>query len=101
MKGEGEGAPREGAPSDCGRSPTEAMKGEEDRPGKSPWVIAGQLTAVAFEFIGSVLAGAVAGYFGDRRLGTEPWLLIAFTLFGTGGGFYQMIRMLRHFEKNG
>jgi len=74
------------------------MKGEPARR-KSPWVLAGELTAVAFEFIGFIVGGATVGYLSDRWLGTEPWLLILFTLFGTCAGFYQMIRMLRVLEK--
>ncbi len=67
---------------------------------KNYWVIAGQLTAVAFNFSGYVLAGVFLGYFSDRELDTGPWLLITFTLFGTSAGFYQMIRVLKHFEKH-
>lgn len=67
---------------------------------KNYWVIAGQLTAVAFNFSGYVIAGVVLGALGDRQFGTSPWLLIAFTLFGTSAGFYQMVRMLKHFEKH-
>ena len=67
---------------------------------KSPWVVAGELTAVAFEFVGFIAGGAIAGYLFDEWLGSEPWLLILFTVFGTCAGFYQMIRMLRVFEKN-
>jgi ATP synthase protein I len=74
----------------------------EDHPSgrKKLWVIAGELTAVAFEFVGSVVVGVVVGYFADRQFDTEPWLLIAFTLFGTSAGFYQMVRILMHFEKH-
>jgi ATP synthase protein I len=63
------------------------------------WVLAGELTAIAFELTGSVLAGVVLGYFADLKLGTEPWLLIGFTLLGTGAGFYRMIKILQHMQR--
>lgn len=64
-----------------------------------PIVVVGRLSAIAFEFIGSVAAGAWAGYLLDGRFGTQPWLLIMLTLFGTSTGFYRMVRLLRHFQK--
>ncbi|MEA2624109.1 MAG: putative F0F1-ATPase subunit Ca2+/Mg2+ transporter [Candidatus Binatota bacterium] len=67
---------------------------------RNPWVAIGELTAVAFEFTGGIAAGAAGGYFADRWLGTEPWLLIGGTLFGTGAGFFRMIQMLRHFQRS-
>lgn len=69
-------------------------------PRRRGYVIAGQLTAVAFEFVGFIAGGALLGYLVDAQLGTEPWLLIVLTLFGTGAGFYQMIRILRVFGRN-
>lgn len=76
------------------------MNGSSGPGRKNYWVIAGQLTAVAFNFLGYVIAGVCVGVLGDRQFDTSPWLLIAFTLFGTSAGFYQMIRMVRHFEKH-
>ncbi len=70
-----------------------------ERPRRSLAVAAGELTAIAWEFFGSIVAGAVLGYVADRALSTDPWLLILLTLLGTCAGFYRMVRMLRHFEK--
>jgi ATP synthase protein I len=67
--------------------------------GRNLWVLTGELTAIAFELTGSILAGVALGYFGDRQLGTEPWLLIVFTLLGTGAGFYRMLQILRHLQR--
>jgi ATP synthase protein I len=74
---------------------------DEPRPQRNPLVVAGRLVAIAWEFVGFIAGGAIAGYLADRWLGTEPWLLIGFTLSGTGAGFYQLLRMLRLFEKHG
>lgn len=75
-------------------------RSDETRPrSRNVWVVAGELTAIAFEFTGSVVAGVVVGWFADGRLGTEPWLLIAGTLSGTAAGFYRMIQILRLIQR--
>ena len=63
------------------------------------WLRAGQLTAVAWEFFGSILAGALLGYFFDRYFETSPWGLIALTLLGTTTGLYRMVVTLRQLER--
>ena len=80
---------------------TMSEPGNDDSPPtpRNMWVVAGELTAIAFELTGSVIAGVVIGYFADRKLGTEPWLLIGFTLLGTGAGFYRMIQILQHMQR--
>jgi F0F1-type ATP synthase assembly protein I len=63
------------------------------------WVRVGQLTSVAYEFLGSILAGALLGYFFDRHFETGPWGLIAFTLLGTTTGLYRMVVTLRRLDR--
>jgi F0F1-type ATP synthase assembly protein I len=67
--------------------------------GRNIWVLFGQLTTVAWEFLGSIIAGALLGYFADRYLATPPWGLIVCTLFGSCSGLYRMVVMLRHLER--
>jgi F0F1-type ATP synthase assembly protein I len=43
-----------------------------------------QLIALGFELAAPVIAGALGGYYLDRKLGSEPW----FILLGTLGGFF-------------
>jgi len=69
------------------------------RSGHNIWVLFGELSAVAWEFLGSIIAGAVVGYFADRYLDSSPWGLIGFTLFGSCSGLYRMVRMLRQLER--
>jgi len=70
-----------------------------ERPSQSFWVVASQLTAVAWEFLGSIMAGALLGWLADRQFGTAPWGLIGLTLFGTSTGLYRMIVTLKRFER--
>jgi len=67
--------------------------------GRNIWVLFGELTAVAWEFLGSIIAGAMIGYFADRYFGSSPWGLIVCTLFGSCSGLYRMVVMLRQLER--
>jgi ATP synthase protein I len=69
------------------------------RRGRNIWVLFGELTAVAWEFLGSIVAGALLGYFADRYLDSSPWGLIVCTLFGSCSGLYRMVVMLRQLER--
>ena len=55
--------------------------------------------AVAFEFSGTIAAGAVIGWLLDRWLGTEPYLLTVATLSAVVGGFVRLIQILRRFDR--
>ena len=49
----------------------------------------------------SIAIGLFMGYILDKRLGTHPWLLIIFLLFGVASGFYSLIRGLnKYLDKN-
>lgn len=51
-----------------------------------PWLEAvGKLT-------GGAAVGVLTGYFLDRWLGTTPWMLVGWSLFGIGVGFYAFLR---------
>jgi F0F1-type ATP synthase assembly protein I len=57
-------------------------------------------SAVAFEFIGSIVAGGFVGSALDAWRGTEPWLVFVMTIAGTAIGFYRMIQILQHLQRN-
>ena len=67
--------------------------------GRNPWVLVGELTAVAWEFLGAIVGGAAIGWLVDRQFQIAPWGLIALTLLGTSTGLYRMVVVLKHFEK--
>lgn len=55
--------------------------------------------AIAFEFSGTIGGGALCGWFLDRQLGTEPWLLITLLMVGAVGGFMRLIHLVRRFDE--
>ena len=54
--------------------------------------------AIAFEFTGSIVGGAILGWWIDRWLGTGPYAALILTLLGTFVGFFRLIQMLRRFR---
>ena len=55
--------------------------------------------AVAFEFSGTIAAGAAFGWLVDRWLGSEPYGLVAMTLLAVVGGFVRLITILLRFDR--
>lgn len=49
----------------------------------------------AGSFLNSILAGALLGYFADRWLGTEPWLVITGIVLGSYSGFLRIWALLK------
>jgi ATP synthase protein I len=47
----------------------------------------------------SVAVGAIIGYYLDKWLRTEPWLLIVFLIFGAISGFRSLYRALKRLER--
>ena len=59
----------------------------------------GRYGALAFEFSGTIAAGAIVGHLLDRWLGTEPYAVTLCTLLAVVGGFARLIQLLRRFEQ--
>jgi len=55
--------------------------------------------AMAFEFTGTIAAGAFIGWYLDDRLGWTPWASIMATVMASVGAFVRPIQMLRHFQQ--
>ena len=55
--------------------------------------------AAAFEFSGTIAAGAAIGWLLDRWLGSAPYGLTVSTLAAVAGGFIRLIQILRRFER--
>lgn len=60
-------------------------------------------TALAYSIgLVMVIAIVIGWWFGswlDRKLGTSPWLMLLFTLFGIAAGFIEMIRIAMQLSK--
>lgn len=60
-----------------------------------------ELSSLGLILPSSIAVGLFIGYQLDKILGTRPWLLILFFLFGTASGFFSLIRGLkRYLEKD-
>jgi F0F1-type ATP synthase assembly protein I len=55
--------------------------------------------AVAFEFTGTIAAGALIGWYVDRHFGWSPWGSIVLTLGAAAGAFVRLIQMVRRFQE--
>jgi ATP synthase protein I len=49
----------------------------------------------AGSFLNSILAGALLGYYADRWLGTEPWLVVTGIVLGSYSGFLRIWALLK------
>lgn len=55
---------------------------------------------MAFEFSGTIAAGAVIGWLIDKWFDSEPYGLTIATLAAVVGGFIRLIELLRRFERH-
>jgi ATP synthase protein I len=49
----------------------------------------------------SIAVGLFFGYVLDKILGTHPWMLLIFFLFGTSSGIYSLFRGLNRLKNDG
>ncbi|HXQ23420.1 MAG TPA: AtpZ/AtpI family protein [Candidatus Acidoferrales bacterium] len=73
---------------------------KEDGRDDSSIIRASRFAAVGFEFAGIVVAGVIAGYYLDRRLGTPPLFTLLLTLAGMGGALYRLLWSLKQFNSH-
>jgi len=55
--------------------------------------------AIAFEFTGTIAAGAFIGWYLDDRFGWTPWGSIGATVLAAIGAFVRLLQMLRRFQQ--
>ncbi|MCA1828449.1 MAG: AtpZ/AtpI family protein [Myxococcales bacterium] len=46
----------------------------------------------SWQLAGSVALGTLLGWWLDKKLGTNPWLLVVGALLGIGAGFYALFK---------
>jgi ATP synthase protein I len=56
-------------------------------------------STVGIMFPASIAVGLAIGYFLDELLHTSPYLLIIFTLYGMGAGFYNLFKVTRKHDR--
>ncbi len=54
-----------------------------------------RFSTVGLELGFAVIIGLVVGQYLDEWLGTEPWLLLLFLIFGMAAGFRSVFRLLK------
>ena len=58
-----------------------------------------EMSSVALVLPSSIAVGLFFGYVLDKWLHTDPWMLLAFLVFGIISGFTNLFRALRKYEK--
>jgi ATP synthase protein I len=48
----------------------------------------------------AVLIGTLMGYWADKWLGTQPWILIVGFIFGAAAGFRSLYRLVSRDERD-
>ena len=59
----------------------------------------GRSFALFWDFVGTVLAGALVGWFIDSKFDTEPYWILGLMLLGVVGGFVRLVRALRRLDR--
>lgn len=57
------------------------------------------LSSLGITFAVSIAIGTVIGIALDRWLGTSPWLMILFFVFGVAAGFANLLKDLKRWER--
>ena len=55
----------------------------------------GDYSSAGLMFPASIVVGLAMGYFLDKQFGTEPILIIIFTLYGVAAGFWNLFKIAR------
>lgn len=56
------------------------------------------LTSLGLMLPSSIAVGLLIGYLVDKILGTRPWFLLIFLLFGAASGLYSLLRGLNRLQ---
>ncbi len=82
----------------------EALIDESETKAKKPgtsrrFFRAAGLASVGLEMGVAVVLGWWFGQYLDRKLGTEPWLMVVFLLFGVAAAFKAIIRTTKQIQR--
>jgi F0F1-type ATP synthase assembly protein I len=68
-------------------------------PEPGPILRFGRSFALFWDFVGTVLAGAVVGGLIDYWFGTEPYAILILLILGVVGGFIRLVSSLRRLDR--
>ncbi len=77
---------------------TEQPATPKSSPGKKNLIKYLRFSTFGLEIGAAAAIGILIGWYLDRLLGTKPWLLVVFMLFGIAAGFRSIFRLLREKE---
>ena len=63
------------------------------------WKSLGEVASIGLTMVAATVIGLGAGYYGDRWLGTSPWLTLVGLLFGIAAGFVNLFRSVKAAER--
>ncbi|MGH7276778.1 MAG: AtpZ/AtpI family protein [Candidatus Rokuibacteriota bacterium] len=66
---------------------------------KGAWKALGELSSIGMTLVVATVLGLVAGYYADRWLGTQPWLLLLGLGLGIAAGFVNLFRSVKRAER--
>jgi len=67
--------------------------------GDPGWKSLGEVASIGITMVAATVIGLGAGYYGDRWLGTSPWLTLVGLLFGIAAGFVNLFRSVKAAER--
>jgi ATP synthase protein I len=67
---------------------------------QSAWKALGELSTIGLTLVIATVIGLAGGYFLDRWLGTQPWLMLIGLGFGIAAGFVNLFRSVSRAERN-
>jgi ATP synthase protein I len=59
----------------------------------------GEVASIGITMVAATMIGLGAGYYGDRWLGTSPWLMLVGLLLGIAAGFVNLFRSAKAAER--
>jgi ATP synthase protein I len=62
----------------------------------STWKGLAELTSIGMTMVLCTVIGLAGGYFGDRWLGTSPWLTLGGLVLGIVAGFVSLFRSVKN-----
>ena len=60
----------------------------------------GPASSIGMLLVIATVIGWLFGSWLDKKLGTDPWLMLTFTLIGVAAGFYEMFKIVIRISKD-